>query len=176
MAALAEAQRKTEESVRELAQRMDRLTVAQEEMVQAMRGLRAELGGLSRSASYALENEAYRNLPALLERTLGIKLSSRMIRTEIADEEINVLAFGSRLGNGREVVVVGEAKLQLDRRSGGEEEFERVVEQIRRKVEVIRNQYPDKEVLPILVTHFARPMYVQRAEEQGITVVQSFEW
>lgn len=35
---------------------------------------------------------------------------------------------------------------------------------------------PDKEVLPILVTHFARPMYVQRAEEQGITVVQSFEW
>lgn len=113
-----------------------------------MRGLRAELGGLSRSASYALENEAYRNLPALLERTLGIKLSSRMIRTEIADEEINVLAFGSRLGNGREVVVVGEAKLQLDRRSGGEEEFERVVEQIRRKVEVIRNQHLIKRCSP----------------------------
>ena len=32
------------------------------------------------------------------------------------------------------------------------------------------------EVLPIIVTHFARKELIERAKKAGIIVVQSFEW
>ncbi|MEM7531605.1 MAG: hypothetical protein AAF639_05490, partial [Chloroflexota bacterium] len=41
--------------------------------------VRSELGGLSKSLGYALENEAYRVLPAFLEKEYGITVTERFI-------------------------------------------------------------------------------------------------
>jgi hypothetical protein len=96
---LAEAQQQTE-------QRLAKLTMV-------VQGLAVELGGLSRAVSYALENEAHRGLPRLLKERLGLEVVGRLMRREVEGEEINI--FGEARRGDEVVLVVGKAKLQLDR-------------------------------------------------------------
>ena len=157
---LTEAQNRTEASLEKLA-----LTVT---------GMNQELGGLSRGMSYALENEAYRTLPAYLEEQHGIRISARFVRTEIQGIEINFFARGER--NGRPVVLVGECKLQLDERRANRREIKLLFDQLDRQAEVTQPLFPDHEVVRLVVTHYARPTLVQRARERNVLVVQSFDW
>jgi len=199
---LAEAQKRTEQRVEELAeaqkrteQRVDTLAVRMEELAGEMRILarglnetraevsglarglndtRAEVGGLARSFGYALENEAYRALPAFLARRHGLEVIERFVRTEIGGEEINL--FGKVRRNGQEVLIVGETKLQLDERRANRREEDEVLAQLAHKVAVAQAQMPGMEIVPLLITHYARPAFLQRAREQGVIVAQSFEW
>jgi len=157
---LAEAQEQTE-------QRLAKLTVV-------VQGLAMELGGLSRAVSYALENEAYRGLPRLLKERLGLEVKGRLMRTEVEGEEINI--FGEAQRGDVEVLIVGEAKLQLDRGRSRAMERVRVFEQLARKVEAVRRAYPGREVVAVLVTHYARPVFLEEAKARGIAVFQSYEW
>ena len=78
---LAEAQKRTEERLNELAEAQKR---TEEEIRKLTRGLsrtRRELGGLARSVAYALENEAYRYLPALLKKYHHFEVVDRFVRT-----------------------------------------------------------------------------------------------
>jgi len=176
------------EIVRGLAQSQQELAQAQRELTQAQRdtdnrlgrltdvvtNLAQEVGGLSRSASYALENEAYRQLPAYLGANYGIVLDKRLVRTEIGGEEIDIFALGQR--NGNPIVLVGESKLQLDRRRGGRDVVSQVLDQLERKVEVVQSHYPDREVVRLLVTHYARPLVQAEAKKRDVIIVQSFDW
>lgn len=169
------------EIVRGLAQSQQELVQAQRDLVQAqtrteneLRHLAQEMGGLSRSVSYSLENEAYRLLPAWLEAEYGIVLEERMVRTEIGGEEIDLFALGHR--DGVPMVLVGETKLQLDRRRGGRDAAVQVFDQLERKVEAVQPEYPDREVVRLLVTHFARPAVHAEAQKRGVLIAQSFEW
>jgi len=157
---LAKAQEQTE-------QRLAKLTVV-------VQGLAMELGGLSRAVSYALENEAYRGLPRLLKERLGLEVKGRLMRTEVEGEEINI--FGEAQRGDVEVLIVGEAKLQLDRGRSRAMERVRVFEQLARKVEAVRRAYPGREVVAVLVTHYARPVFLEEAKARGIAVFQSYEW
>ena len=183
---LAEAQKRTEERVNELTEaqkktegRLDRLEQVvrelaeaqkrtEEEIAKLSRGLqitREQLGGLSRSVGYALENEAYRHLPSILKKYYNIETIERLIRTYINNEEINI--FGKAKQDGKEVYLVGEAVLKLDDRS----KLGRVWD----KVRVVKEEF-GKDVVPVLVTHFARPDVLEKAKKAGIIVIQSFEW
>ena len=147
---LAEAQRRTEEEIRKLAQ--------------SHRRLRGEVGGLSRSVAYALENEAFRRLPEFL-KSKNIEVLERVIRTEVAGEEINLFARIKR--NGEEMLLVGEATLRFDDPSK--------LRQLKRKVALVETELKQK-VFPVIVTHFAKGALLERAQKAGILVVQSFEW
>ncbi len=169
------------EIVRGLALSQKELAQSQREMAQAqvrteneLRNLAREMGGLSRSVSYSLENQAYRLLPAFLEAEYGIVLEKRMVRTVIGDEEIDLFALGQR--NGTPIVLVGETKLQLDRRRGGRDAAVQVLEQLARKAEAVQSLYPDREMVRLLVTHFARPAVHAEAQKQGVIITQSAEW
>ena len=194
---LAEAQKRTEQRVEELAeaqkrteQRLEGLAQAQEAMAQALASLaraqeesqrqiqelarqmvevRRELGGLGRSMGYALENEAYRMLPAFLAEKHGIQVTERFVRTYIGDEEINLFGRGRR--DGKEVLIIGEVKVRLE---GGRRE--EALEQLEEKARVVQEAYPGEELVLLLVTHHAHPGILQKAQERGILVVQSFEW
>ena len=115
MQELAEAQKRTEVKVAELSEDIRILT-------KGLNETRGEVGGLSRSMSYAFENEAYRSLPAVLKEKYGIEVKERIIRAEIGGSEINIFCKAER--EGKEVLVIGEAKLRLDERrewkKGGE--------------------------------------------------------
>ena len=162
---LAEAQRRTEIKVAELAEDIRIL-------VRGLGETRSEVGGLSRSVSYALENEAYRGLPEVLKRSYGIELKDRLIRAEIGGKEINI--FGRAKRDGRDVLVVGEAKLRLDeRRKKGERD---VFEELEEKGRAVRWEYGETEIVSVLITHYATKGFMREAKERNIIVIQSCEW
>ncbi|MFN3762796.1 MAG: hypothetical protein ACK4WK_06295, partial [Anaerolineae bacterium] len=181
--ALTRAQEELTRSQVETRQQIQALTRAQEELARAqaeshrqiqelarqMGDVRRELGGLGRSMSYALENEAYRMLPALLSQKYGIQVTERFVRTYIGGEEINL--FGRGRQDGKEVLILGEVKVRLE-----EGRPKDPFEQLEEKAQVVREAYPGEEILLMLITHHAHPAVLQRAQEKGILVIQSFEW
>ena len=60
---LAEAQKKTEQKMDELVEVQKKTEEEVRKLAIGLDGTRSQVGGLSRSMAYALENEAYRNLP-----------------------------------------------------------------------------------------------------------------
>ena len=185
---LAEAQQRTETRMEELAAaqqrtetRMEELSAAQQETAYQVGILARQLGetnstvgGLGQSFAYALENEAYRMLPALLADQYDIHVTERFVRTYVAGEEINLFGRGQRAG--KDVLLVGETKLRLDERRQGKSGYIAAFEQLVAKAEAVKTEYPDIEIVLVLITHFARPGVLEAAQERGIIVVQSFEW
>jgi len=169
---LAEAQKRTETRIDSLTDKMEELAEAQkrtentvEKLAKGLDATRTDLGGLSRSVSYSLENEAYRQLPPFLKERYNIDLTDRMVRLEMEGEEINIFAHGKR--DGKDILIVGEAELKLS--SVGK------LRQLEKKVNLIKKHYPG-DCVPLFITHFARPAVLDAAREKGIVVVQSFEW
>ncbi len=181
---LAEAQKRTEVRVEELAEAQKMTENELRELAYEVKGLasglkdtREDVGGISRTMSYAFENEAYRNLPKVLEEGYGIVVKDKVIRAEIGKKEINVFAGAEK--EGREILIVGEAKLKLDekierlkRRRGQEDVFE----ELGKKVDVVKEEYGELDIVRVLVCHFATKGFIKEAEAKGVIVVQSFEW
>ncbi len=167
---------------------LERVGVEQKRMAKDITSIRRDVGGLSRSVSYALENEAYRELPGYLKAKYGIELLDSLIRTEIKkDFEINILGEGTR--HGKPVLIIGEAKLRLQRyyTAGTSDNLQMVdvFEQLERNVEAVRHQCKDdetdadgntKEIVRILITHFATKDFLKEAEDKNVIVIQSHEW
>jgi hypothetical protein len=178
---LTEAQQRTETRLEQLAVAQEQLTEAQqrtevslEKLAGTVAGMGRELGGLSRAMAYSLENEAYRKLPDHLATQHGIAITERFVRTEIEGVEINFLARGARAG--QPVLLVGECKLQLDERRSHGRGANLVFDQLDRQAEVAQPLFPDHEVVRLLVTHYARPDFLDRARARNVLVVQSFDW
>ncbi|MEJ5366450.1 MAG: hypothetical protein WHS86_15250 [Desulfosoma sp.] len=162
---LAEAQKRTEARLEELAEAQTRTEKEVASLARGLKVTREQLGGLSKSMAYALENEAYRKLPAYLASAHGIRVKERIVRADVADEEINFFARAEK--DGKPVILVGESVLRLDDASK--------LKSLMDKVEKVGSVYGD-ELVPILVTHFAKPKVLDKARQAGICVVQSFEW
>ncbi len=167
--------------VQDLAIAQQELAVSQQEMniniskmAQTISGMGNELGGLSRTMSYALENEAFRVLPAYLEKNFAIIVQSRFVRTEIGGEEIDFYAHGEQ--NGRPVCIIGESKLKIDERRHSGKEFGRIMSQLDKKAAAVQEDQPDCEIIRMLVTHYVRLSARQLLEDEGVLVVQSFDW
>ena len=200
MEELAEAQQRTEQRMEELAeaqqrteQRVEELAEAQRELAEAQKNTQLEIqtlsrrlgdlgatvGGLGNTLGYALENEAYRMLPNLLKEKYGLEIIERFIRTDVGGQEINIL--GRARQNGRELLIVGETKSRLDRprrkkQRKGKGWSKDIWEQLAEKVTAVQAAHPDVEIVPLIVTHYARPAVVEQAAKDGIIIVQSFEW
>ncbi len=175
---LTSAQERTEARMGELAASQDSLTAAQRrteanlaKLTRVVTDMSSELGTVTQNMSYSLENEAYRMLPAVLARDYGIHLRERLVRTEIEGVEINFFAHGERAGKA--ICLIGEVKLRLDERN---KRWATLQKQLERQVKAVQHQHPDCEIVQLIVTHFARPDILQKMREQGLLVVQSFEW
>lgn len=42
--------------------------------------------------------------------------------------------------------------------------------------QLVHEKYPNATPISIIITHYARPSFIQRAEKAGHIVVQSYEW
>jgi len=176
VAELAEAQKRTEEELKALSKAVAELAEAQKRteeevrtLAQELKRTRQDLGGLSLSFSYAFENEAYRMLPQVLKK-YGLELEDKLIRKEIAGEEINFFATARK--NGKTVYIVGETKLRLDDTKKRDDVFK----QLEKKISAVKKVYGNVQIVPLIVTHFAKESMLKKAKERGIIVVQSFEW
>ena len=174
---LAAAQARTEKRVDSLEATLEKLAAAQvqtertlNDLIDAHRETRRQLGGLSMTVGYTLENAAYRALPELLKADYGIEVQGQIIRTYLTDNrgrslEVNI--YGKGRENGREVVIIGESKSQLS--ANHIERF------INRRLKPLRPQF--EHVLPVLVTHMISSEPVAAyAKEHGIALYYSYQF
>ena len=166
---LAEAQKRTETRVEELAEAQKQTEIEVKKLAIGLHEVRVELGGLSRSFSYAFGNEAYRNLPKLLKEKYGYELVERIVRADIGGKEINF--FAKALKDGKEYFIVGESKVRLESHWRKD-----AFEELEEKVKAVKAVYGDVNIVKLLVTHFAKGGVVEEAEKSGILIVQSYEW
>ena len=174
---LAEAQKETKKELGELAEAQKETKMALGELAEETKKLaiglnrtREDLGGLSRSFSYAFENEAYRMLPKVLKDRYGIEVRQKLVRAEVGGTEINF--FGKAREEGKEVYIIGETKLRLDEGKRRGDVFAELAD----KVKAVEKEFGKIKVVSLLVTHFATKGFLKKAEEKGVIVVQSYEW
>ncbi len=167
---LASAQKETEARVSELASAQKRTEIEIQGLTKGLKLTREDLGGLSRSFSYSFENEAYRMLPGFLKDTYGIEMTEKIIRKEIGGKEINI--FGKAKRNGTNLLIVGEAKLRLEKKR---DEKKDIFKELEEKAKVIK-KISQEEIVKILITHYAPEKIIKEAKQRGIIVIQSFEW
>ena len=158
---LAEAQKITEQRVNELTEaqkrtelRVEELTKAQyktenelKRLAEALNETREQLGGISDTIGYTLENEAFKALPNLLHRDYGLVVVGRLKRGYIKDKKgrpIEVNIIGEATSNGKKVSIIGECKVRLSKKA--------IKEFVKRRVEAFKGRV-EGEIFPVLVTH-----------------------
>ncbi len=160
---LAQAQRNTEQRIEELAQAQKRTEKELQKLVGEHAKTREQVGGLSATVGYILENEAMRALPGLLLEEFGLRVKDRLVRKFLEDVDGNpmeVNIVGEALGDGKEFLVLGESKSQLSK--GKVKEF------LDKKLKRLSKPL-GLEVFPILVTHMiTAPDVVEYALGKGI--------
>ncbi len=150
--------------------RLEELTKLFKNMAEDQKQIKEELGGLGSTMEYTLENEAYKKLPALLEKDFGIQIKQGLIRKYITDNkgkanEVNI--FGHGVKHGKEVTIIGEAKAQLSNN--------KVNDFLRKKVKQLDGLF--EEVFLVLVTHMiTSPEVEEYAKNKGIVLYYSYDF
>ena len=167
---LAEAQKRTELRVEELAEAQKRTEEELRELVREHKKTRTQLGGISMTVGYRLEDEAYKSLPELLRRDMGLVVEGRLKRQFVTDRmgmKIEVNIIGEAKKNGRKVIIVGEGKSQLSKK--GVDEF------ISKKLKRLEGVY--EEIFPLLITYMiSEPEVEDYAREKGIAIYYSYDF
>ncbi len=183
MEELAEAQARTETRMEELTvvqtrteERLGYLTEAQTRTEKTLNKLvldhddtRKQLGGLSNTVGYTLENAAYRTLPALLETDYDITVQDKLTRAYLRDNrgrsvEVNIYGRGSK--NGRDVIILGESKSQLS--------ANHIDHFISNRLAHLKPLF--ENVFPLLITHMTSSEDVEAyAKERGIALYYSYQ-
>ncbi|MFA6222672.1 MAG: hypothetical protein WC647_10215 [Desulfomonilaceae bacterium] len=128
-----------EHKVEDLVGEMKRMKVTMQDMKQ-------EIGGLSHTVGYRLEDEAMKSLPSLLKRDFSIDTEGTLVRDyiEIGPKkyvELNIWGHGLR--SGKPVEIIGEAKSQLKKRD---------VDQFLQTLKILEPLI-NKPIVPLLVTY-----------------------
>ncbi len=153
---LAEAQRRTEETLRGL--------------VVDMQEVKKQLGGLADSVGYGLEDRAFRHLPRLLAERFQLRLKGRLQRKFflVGERQVEVNLWGlAQRPDGRLVRILGEAKAQLS--------WEKHFKQVERALELTRPFWEAEEVLVVLLSYLALPGTYEEAQRRGWCLIESWE-
>ena len=167
---LAEAQTRTEERMEELVEAQRRTEVTLGGLWEAVQDLRTEVGSLSSSMGYGLEDLAYFVLPAYIERTYGIKdvkFSRRFIKLKKKEVEINLYGEGKK--NGVPIILLGEVENKIWK--GGVKEFAKTLEAIE-KEQVLDMHKP---VFRFMFAYWIHPSAVELAREKSIEMIATYK-
>jgi len=166
---LAEAQKRTEERVKQLAEAQKKTETELKKLVQEHRKTREQLGGLAHTVGYRLEDEAFKALPALLKQDVGVEVQGRLKRDflEIGpDRYLEVNIWGTGLHNGKQYVIIGEAKTQLKKKD---------VDDFLEKARQVANLVA-RDQIRLLVTYQASPPIQKYARDKGIALYFSYDF
>jgi DNA repair exonuclease SbcCD ATPase subunit len=174
---LAEAQKRTEQRLGSLAARVEELAEAQKRTEESVRTLadrlndtNKQLGGLSMTVGYQLEDRAYRFLPRLLRRDYEIELEEPLRRDYLADRrgrdiEVNILGQARRAG--QPILIVGESKAQLSKRD--------VDRFLARRVGVLESG--GRELFPVIVAYMGTERgLAEYGREKGVAVYYTYQF
>ena len=156
---LEEAQRRTEESVNRLAMSIEKLGIA-------IYNLRVEVGRLSETIGFGLEDIAKVVLPGWLYRHLGIEVELERRVFMVDGREIEVDLYGVGVRDGRRVHVIGEVKSRIYR-----DDVEYFYENI---FKLLKDIIGEGEFIGVLFGYFIHPYASDKARELGIYTVASY--
>jgi len=171
---LAQAQKKTEERLTRLERVVEELAEAQkrteerlEELIGEHKKTREQLGGLSHTVDYFLEDQSYRFLPPLLKRDHGLEMTDRLKRdyVKVKGRDIEVNIIGKARKGDIEVWVLGECKTQLKKAH---------VDGLLRMVDKLEGVISGRK-FPVLVTYQASPPVREYARQKGVALYFSYE-
>jgi hypothetical protein len=157
---LAQAQARTEKRVEELAQ-------AQTRTEEELRNLARQIGKLSDNIDFGLEDIARVVLPGYLERHLDVWMVEELDRRffVVDGEEIEMNIYGEGRKNGKEIIVLGEAKSRI---------YEREVREFIQKVAKVLPTIK-KDVLKIMFGYLVHPSATKLGEVEKIILVASYQ-
>ncbi len=165
---LAEAQKKTEERLNELAEAQKETEKKLAKLIGEHQKTREQIGGLSHSIGYLLEDRAYKGLPGILKRKYGIEVTEPLRRDYVKIGrnrylEINLICKGKK--DGREIYIIGECKTQLKKKD---------VDKFLRHIKDIEDYFKGDKFL-VIVAYQASPPVTDYIREKGLNFVYSYE-
>ena len=183
---LAAAQSKTEKRLEKLAvaqskieARLEELATAQSKTEDSLNKLinehvetRRRLESMSDAVGYNLENQAYKALPALLEKDLKIKVEGKLVRRYFPGTrkgryiQVNIYGWGAQ--NGKRILILGECKTSLSKK-----EVDRFLKLTKYIVKL--ENISEEETLKIAVVHDILPPVVSYLESKGIKLYWSYD-
>ena len=170
MQELAEAQKRTEIKVAELAEAQKETQHELHELVYEHKKTREQLGGLSGTVGYILEDRAYKGLPELLKKDYGIIVQGRLKRGYVPDknnEMIEVNIVGEAIRDDKRITIIGEGKSQLSKNN-----IDRFI-----KIRLERFKGVFEEIFPVLVAYMiSEPDAEEYAKKKGIALYYSYDF
>jgi hypothetical protein len=168
---LAEAQARTEQRVEELAraqarteQRVEELARAQARTEQAVVTLAQQVGRLSETLEFTLEDLARELTPAYLAQRYGIVVGALKRRFFFLDgEEVEVDFYGEGTRDSEAVAIIGEVRSRI---------YGRDVDDAAKRAERLAPQVPGKPV-PVLFGFVIHPSAREAAARTGAVVISS---
>ncbi|MCD6317550.1 hypothetical protein J7M02_00595, partial [Candidatus Aerophobetes bacterium] len=163
---LAKAQAKTEERVGRLEDAVEKLAKAQAKTEEALANLAKEVGGLSTTIGFGLEDICRVVLPGYLERHYNVyvtELNRKFFRINETDVEINFYGEGRK--DGKKVVILGEAKSKIYK-----SEVRKFLQQISKVIPQIEH-----ETLKVMFGYLIHPTAMELAKKEGIILVASYQ-
>jgi hypothetical protein len=155
--------------VKDLAEAQKRTEIELRELVGEHRKTRTQLGGLSMTIGYTLEDKAFKALPALLKKDYGLIVKEKLKRKFVTDNKgqpVEVNIIGQADQNGRTSVIVGEAKSQLSKND--------IDAFMRKKLNRLKGIYD--RIFPILITYMiSEPDVEEYAKGKGIILYYSYD-
>ncbi len=140
------------------------------EVIEEYSKTRIQLGGLSATVGYGLEDKSYIFLPPLLEKDYGITIEGKLYRGYLQNKEgkyIEVNIIGKAFMNNQKIIIIGECKSQLSKK--GVDEF------IRKKLDKLKGTF--ENIFPVLVTYMIAKHDVDEYDKnKGIALYYSYNF
>ncbi|MGQ9571394.1 MAG: hypothetical protein ACUVWN_06710 [bacterium] len=136
-------------SIEELTETQKRTEQELTSLTRTVRNMQKEIGGLSNTIGYELEDNLYPLLQKVLKEDFGVVIEGDLERTFIqhdqGGDEVNI--YGNGRLDGRKVHIIGESKVQIGK--GDVEGFVKMVKRLSRHLR--------EEILPISVCYTVYP-------------------
>ena len=171
---LAEAQKRTEDSLGKLTERVTRLEEVVERLAEAQKRtedslgkLTTAVGGLSDTIGYSLEDIAKVMLPSWLEKHERIRveeLERRFIK--VNGEEIEVNLYGEGKKGRSSVIIIGEVKSRIHGRD---------VKEFSDSFNKIKKALKTQKVIPLMFGYLVHPSAASLGKELGIRLIASYQ-
>ncbi len=163
---LAQAQARTEERMGRLEEAVERLAQAQARTERSVDNMAKEIGGLSATIGFGLEDIGRVVLPGYLERHYNVyvtELNRKFFRINKTDVEINFYGEGRK--NGKKVIILGEAKSRIYK---GE---------VKKFLQQVSNVIPqiEHEILKVMFGYLIHPTAMELAKKEGVIQVASYQ-
>ncbi len=173
---LMEAQARTEQQVQKLAEEHEKLREEVRKLVEAQseterrlqmlikehEKTRENLAGLSHTVGHLLEDRAIKSLPKILKK-YGIEVVGELSRDyiEVGGEYIEVNIYGKAIKDGKEYILLGEAKTRVSIKA---------IDEFIEKCDLI-----SKEAIKVFISYIFPPHIKEYAKEKRIILIPSYQ-